>query len=351
MLMAGNDTFAAKETSVVPNGLRELMEGGILGSVVGDALGVPGEFLSREKLRAHPITNMRGGGVHGQLPGTWSDDTSMVLATADSLIHHGIDYEDQMRRFAEWLWEAKYTARDEVLDVGGATRSAIFRYGKGTPAQACGERSEFSCGNGSLMRILPTALYLVGLNDDVQLDDRTADSIHGTSMCTHAHLRCQMACGIYCAVVFRLCSKGALHSAVKEGIDAALAYYKGNQRFEAVYEDFESLRTVETWPEEQVESTGYVLHTLQAALWCLLTTEDYASCVLKAVNLGSDTDTTAAVAGGLAGLWYGEKMIPKAWRAATAKYDEIKAMCHALYESVTAEYIHSRVEQYPSAEK
>ena len=102
------------------------IEGAILGSVVGDALGVPGEFMSREELREKPITDMIGGGAHEQLPGTWSDDTSMTLCTIDSIIEKGIDYDDQMYRFADWLWSASNTARDEVFDVGGATKHAIF---------------------------------------------------------------------------------------------------------------------------------------------------------------------------------------------------------------------------------
>ena len=137
------------------------VEGAILGSVVGDALGVPGEFMTREELEKNPIIDMIGGGAHEQLPGTWSDDTSMTLCTIDSIIEKGIDYDDQMYRFADWLWSASNTARDEVFDVGGATKHSIFRYMKKTPALECGELAENTCGNGSLMRIMPTALYLV----------------------------------------------------------------------------------------------------------------------------------------------------------------------------------------------
>ena len=111
---------------------KEYVEGAILGSVVGDALGVPGEFMTREELRENPITKMIGGGAHGQLPGTWSDDTSMTLCTIDSIIEKGLDYDDQMYRFADWLWNATNTARDEVFDVGGTTKHAIFRFMKKT---------------------------------------------------------------------------------------------------------------------------------------------------------------------------------------------------------------------------
>ncbi len=309
----------------------QMLEGAILGSVVGDALGVPGEFMTREELREAPITDMIGGGVHGQLPGTWSDDTSMTLCTIDSIIDCGIDYADQMERFADWLWNASNTARDEVFDVGGATKHAIFRYMKRTPALECGELAENTCGNGSLMRIMPTALYLVGQYGNWELDDRAAEIIHNTSKCTHAHVRCQMACGIFCSVVFQMTCGGNLRNAVMGGIASALAYYRSKPEFALVYSEFESLLQIDQWDESKIESTGFVLHTLQAALWCLLTTEGYAVCVLKAVNLGDDTDTTAAVAGALAGLWYGERQIPKDWGDATAKYDEIKLRIKPFY--------------------
>jgi len=309
------------------------VEGAILGSVVGDALGVPAEFMSRESLKRDPVNSMVGGGAHGQLPGTWSDDTSMTLCTIDSIIENGIDYDDQMQRFADWLWNAENTARDEVFDVGGATKQAIFRYVKRTPAIECGETAENTCGNGSLMRIMPTALFIVGQYGNAELDNRAAEIIHNTSKCTHAHLRCQMACGIFCSVVFQLCSGGDMKSSVRFAILTALSYYGGRPEFAEVYSEFESLKNIEAWNEDDVQSTGYVLHTLQAALWCLITTDGYAECVLKAVNLGGDTDTTAAVVGSLAGLWYGEREIPRDWAEVTAKYEEIKqrakAFCYA----------------------
>ena len=316
------------------------VEGAILGSVVADALGVPGEFMSRDELAKKPITDMVGGGAHNQLPGTWSDDTSMVLCTMDSIIERGIDFEDLMQRFSDWLWNAANTAREEVFDVGGTTRRAICRFREKIPALDCGEISGYACGNGSLMRIIPTALYLVGQYGSRVLDDRAADILHNTSRCTHAHPRCQMACGIFCSVVFHLYGGENLRTATLAGIRSALAYYQQRPDFAAVYDDFADLDTIETWDEDQVMSTGYVIHTLQAALWCLLTTSGYAECVRKAVNLGEDTDTTAAVSGALAGLWYGAKQIPESWAEKTAKYQEIQAktkrFCDACLENTGA---------------
>jgi ADP-ribosylglycohydrolase len=303
---------------------QERAESAILGLAVGDAMGVPAECMSREELARDPVTEPRGGGVHGQMAGTWSDDTSMTLCVMDSLMENGMDCGDQMRRFASWLWNAENTARDEIFDVGGATKQAIFRFVKGCPPLQCGETAENTCGNGSLMRMLPTALYLAGHEKISGLDGRAAEWIHDASKCTHAHPKCQMACGIYCSVVFHLLDGESPNRAVSNGVSSALAFYETQPEFARVQKEFASLREIGTWTERQVESTGYVLHTLQAALWCLLTTADYASCVLKAVNLGEDADTTAAVAGGLAGLVYGADAIPESWKAAAAKYEELR---------------------------
>ena len=307
------------------------VKGAILGSVVGDALGVPGEFLSREELRRNPITDMIGGGVHEQLPGTWSDDTSMVLCTMDSIIEHGIDYDDQMKRFEDWLWTASNTARDEVFDVGGTVKQAIFRFAKHTPALECGDQSEFACGNGSLMCIIPTALYLLGQYGNTALDDRVIEVIHNTSKCTHAHVRCQMACGIFYSIVFQMTCGGCLTNAVKSGIVSALAYYRQKPEFSEVIHEFESLSHIDQRTEEEIRSSGYVIHTLQASLWCLLTTSSYPECVLKAVNLGDDTDTVAAISGALAGFWYGEAQIPGDWKEKTVKYWEIQKRVEEFY--------------------
>lgn len=300
------------------------IESAILGFVVGDALGVPAEFMSRSRLAADPISDMRGGGVHGQKAGTWSDDTSMTLCMMESLTEKGIDYGDQMDRFSDWLWKAKYTAHDEVFDVGGTTKSAIFSYAKGASPLECGETADNACGNGSLMRILPLTLYLAVRNHSCRFDEKIANAVHSASMCTHAHRRCQMACGIYSSVVLEEFLCGRKEDTVKLGVFSALRYYKDLPEFSDVYNDFTSLETIDDWSEEDISGSGYVLHTLQAALWCFQTTSGYAECVLKAVNLGDDTDTTAAVAGGLAGLWYGSNTIPVSWINVLAKQDEIK---------------------------
>lgn len=312
--------------TISPEHFSTLAQSGIFGFIVGDALGVPVEFTDRETREADPVRSMRSGGAHGQTAGTWSDDTSMTLGTMHSLTYNGIDYEDTMNSFAKWLWDAAFTAHDEVFDVGGATRGAIMRYMRGAKALDCGDASEWACGNGSLMRMLPVALYLAGQQAQPTLNDETAAVIHNYSACTHAHKRCLMACGIYCNVVFHLLRGETPAAAVAGGVAEALNYYAEKAEFSGVYKDFADLSGVAEWKPSRLRGSGYVLHTLQASLWCLLTTDSYTECVLKAVNLGEDTDTTGAVAGSLAGLCYGIQSIPVEWVDILPKKEEIQAL-------------------------
>lgn len=315
--------------------LKKAARSAILGIAVADAVGVPVEFCSRESLQQEPVTGMRGYGTHDQKPGTWSDDTSMTLALMDSLAEKGFDIEDQMRRYVDWLWDAKYTAWDEVFDVGGTVKSAIFRYCKGTPVAECGEDGELYCGNGSLMRTLPLALYLHGIGCG-WLNDVTSALIHASSAVTHANPRCLIACDIYCAIAFELCIGGSLQESIQNGVRKSFSFYNTRPEYEGELNQFTSLLTIGTWPEDMIKSGGYVLDTLQAALWCLLNSDSYANCILKAVNLGGDTDTTAAVAGGLAGLYYGEDSIPSSWMDALAKREYIIRMSETFVEKCLA---------------
>jgi len=302
------------------------IEGAVLGFATADALGVPVEFTSREVRQIDPVCEMRSGGAHGQPAGTWSDDTSMTLCMIHSIIEKGIDFEDQMSRFADWMQNGNYTARGNVFDIGGATHRAISKYLRGKPALECGDDSDNACGNGSLMRIMPLAFYLEGKYGNLHLDDCTAEIIHKASDCTHANRRCEMACGIYCSIIFQMCSGGYLPNAVMGGLIPALFFYRDHPDYKDLYGEFETLQTIASWTEENIKSGGYVIDTLRAAIWCVLTTKSYAECVIKAVNLGRDTDTTAAVAGALAGMWYGAESIPVDWTEVLAKHDEIRAL-------------------------
>lgn len=305
----------------------DFVKGAVFGLAVGDALGVPVEFVPRDTLKQCPVTDMISGGAHNQPAGTWSDDTSMTLCVLQSLAVKGIDYEDQMKRFEDWLWNASNTADNLVFDVGNTTKFAIFKHAQGTDPLDCGDDSEFSYGNGSIMRIVPVALFLIKHYKDCALNDTTAHIIHNASKLTHAHKRCLMACGIYCSIVFELYNSGANVNSVKKGIEKALEYYKCNRNFSSLYDDFVMLENIEKMSEDDIGSSGYVIDTLFASVLCLLKTDSYEKAVLKAVNLGDDSDTTAAVTGALAGLIYKTEGIPQKWLNTLKNKELINSIC------------------------
>lgn len=259
--------------------MNQSLKAAVYGLAVADALGVPYEFLTRGSFKAIEMT---GYGSHQQPAGTWSDDTSLVLATCDSIREKGkIDPVDMQQRFKHWLFEGAYTPDGLTFDVGNATREALTR--------GHGLSDEYSNGNGSLMRILPLAFTEVSPSD-----------IEAVSSITHAHATSVEACQLYVDIARRLL-KGQQLSEILSGLETSTTYAR--------------LQTLAELTEEDICSTGYVVDTLEAALWCLLTSTSYPETVLKAVNLGDDTDTVAAVAGGLAGIIYGLEGIPDNWLA------------------------------------
>lgn len=310
---------------------------GIMGLCVADALGVPVEFANRETLRKSPVIDMRAYGTYNQPAGTWSDDTSMTLCLTDSL-SKGIDYNDIMTNFIKWINAGEYTPYGEVFDVGNATRKALMRMKGGTAPLDCGGLGDYDNGNGSLMRILPIVFYLKSIyGTEFTENDEAMTIIHNVSVLTHAHKRSLIACGIYTSVANMLMGGMDLSVAVEMGIDKALAYYKKHDEFadELHYYKRLSNKTFAKTPVKNIKSSGYVVDTLEAAIWCLLKTKNYKNCVLMAVNLGEDTDTVAAVAGGLAGLHYGYESIPKEWLFALARRDYIESMCNQLYMALS----------------
>lgn len=282
---------------------RNVLYDAMMGLAVGDALGVPYEFMPRDHFR---VDGMTGYGTHGQPKGTWSDDTSLALATLESLRRLGkIDLADMMRNFSSWLYDASFTAHGDVFDVGGTTYRAIAKYHRTKNVRTCGEGSASSNGNGSLMRILPLAFV-----------PHTAMDVYGVSALTHAHDTSVLCCRHYLDVAARLLRGEDKTSAVRSLDDCDGVFIR--------------LPMIDSYPREKIKSTGYVLDTLEAALWCLLKTESYRDCVVTAVELGDDTDTVAAVAGGLAGIYYGvggERGIPEEWIGALARKDWIAELC------------------------
>lgn len=292
----------------------------LLGLALGDALGVPAEFSSRHNLDASPITGMSGYGTHNKPPGTWSDDTSLTLALADSLAQGHLDYRDIMRRSANWLLKGAYTADGETFDVGSTTREAIHRFVSGAGPLSCGRTSERDNGNGSLMRILPLVFYVQAHYDKV-LSRESVDIIHNVSALTHAHPRSKVACVMYLAIADGMLRGKDIYKAVRSALKGVKRYYGNNNPYADELSHFNCMTIAHEntdtngsdWeftklPRHAIESSGYVVDTLDATIWCMLNHEGYKDTVLAAVNLGRDSDTTGAVCGGLAGLYYCEEL-------------------------------------------
>lgn len=276
------------------NEIKNKMLGGIMGHIVGDALGVPVEFSPRAALKDSPVVSMRAYGTYNQPAGTWSDDTSMVLATMDSILENRAIVPDRiMHNFAAWVRRGAYTPYGVAFDVGNTTRAAIALYEcTGTKTGLVGENAN---GNGSLMRVLPIALYKGG---DLE--------VNIISSLTHAHERSMTACRIFARIIRSILFSMDLQEAIKTAIYA-------EQVDNVELEHFSRLIDIASVPEGEIKSSGYVVDTLEAALWCALNTDNYKDCVLKAVNLGGDTDTIGAIAGSIAGVMYGVDAIPAEW--------------------------------------
>lgn len=295
----------------------------VLGHAVADALGVPVEFCSREELKENPVTDMQGFGTYPYPEGSWSDDTSMSLATLESLTLGMVNYDDIMINFGKWYYKDEFTPTGEMFDVGNTCSYAIDNYfAHKKPINLCGLKKENSNGNGSLMRIHPIALYL-HTRDDLSVAEKI-EIVHCISALTHAHERSKIGCGIYSFVLWELLSNPSRDN-IYIALSKAKEFYNGCVEIEKYGRIFE--KTFIITRQNDILSGGYIINTLEAALWCLLTTENYESCVLKAVNLGDDTDTVGAVAGGLAGALYGYDTIPQKWLNVLKRKDYIEDMC------------------------
>ncbi len=309
---------------------------GIMGVVIGDALGMPVQFLSRKEVLESPITGMRGYGTYNMPPGTWSDDSSMTLATLHSIRKKkGIDYDDIMCRFLAWTMKGKYTPAGEAFDQGCTCVEAMTNYLTGKDYMNCGKTGEWANGNGALMRIIPVCLYcyVEHKKGNVTLEEAIG-YIHQVSALTHNHLRSKMACGIYFFLVRAILDEsGSLTLKLQKGIKDAEIYYKSDIKNLKEYAHFVRLGNLLTFAqcsENEIYSSGYVVDSLEAAIWSLITTESFEDGLLKAVNLGGDTDTVGAIAGGLASLHYGYNNIPVEWLDAIIGKDDIVSLCEEM---------------------
>lgn len=311
--------------------MNEKMKAGIIGFAVGDALGVPVEFLDRELLQEHPLKEMIGYGSHRVPEGTWSDDTSLMIATMDSIKEKGeIDFEDVMCKFTEWVNYAKYTATDELFDIGISTNKAILNFKRGEKAIDCGTRGIYENGNGSLMRILPFVYYLKFANFS---DEEKTTLINQASSLTHGHEISQLGCKIYADYVNLLLDGVDKIEALTllKKIDYNKCYSKDIVKaYQRILKD-----DINSLDIDQIKSSGYVVDSLEASLWCTIKNDTYEEAVLAAINLGEDTDTIGAITGSLNGIIYGENNIPEKWLNKLRKKDYLEELSNQFISTIS----------------
>lgn len=307
--------------------MENLIKSAIFGVCIGDALGVPVEFRSRGELKRSPVITMRAFGTHHQPKGTWSDDSSLTLCLAEEL-SKGYNLEKIGKSFVKWKNYGHWTPHGRVFDIGIATSQAIQRISKGTSPTLCGGTSESDNGNGSLMRILPLLFYI----KDFSIEKRF-DVVKEVSSITHGHIRSVISCFIYLEFLIEILNKSEKPEAYQKMQTKVKDFLNNNpicSQNEMDLFDRILKNDISIYPEDEIKSSGYVLHSLEASLWCFLNSENYSEAVLKAVNLGEDTDTTAAITGGIAGIFYGFENIPVEWVADLVRKDDIEKLCEKL---------------------
>jgi len=308
----------ASSNTVNFDGCDDRLYGGILGHCIGDAIGVPVEFSSRQERENDPVKEMRAYGTYSQPFGTWSDDTSLSLCLIDAIAKDG-DYKTIADNFISYMDLGMFTPDGEMFDIGNTTQMAIERMKHGISPELCGMNSEDSNGNGSLMRILPLAFL-----KERYTNEEMTRIVKNVSSMTHAHIRSIIACEFYVEMAYCLykgqTKEEAYDSAINRVIDAYSGQYSEEIRN---YERVLSKKILEC-DSNEIKSSGYVVDSLEASLWAFFRGKSYEEVVFKAVNLGEDTDTIGAIAGGLAGLYYGLNGIPTRWIQSIRKLDFIK---------------------------
>jgi len=301
----------------IENQFDEMVYSGILGFCIGDALGVPVEFTSREERKTDPIEEMRGYGTYHQHFGTWSDDTSLLLCLMDC-INESYNLKRLSEKFIKFYLEAYLTPNGEVFDIGVSTRESIEKMIKGIEPEDCGGCTEMDNGNGSLMRVLPLAYYVKSFSSE-----KRKETIEQVSSLTHSHKRSKLACIFYVEFLIGLINKKSKIDAYSTAVDFVKNYCFID--YEKEFINFEKILNgkIIGVEEKEIKSTGYVIDTLEASIWSFFKGNDYKEVVLTSINLGGDTDTIAAIAGGLAGVYYGLESIPIPWKECLARNKEI----------------------------
>ena len=301
--------------------------GCLLGLAVGDAIGTSVEFMPSGSFT--PLTDMLGGGPFNLAPGEWTDDTSMALCLADSLIEKGgFDPVDQLERYVRWYRSGYLSSNGRCFDIGITTAASLHRFER-TQEPYPGSTAPNTAGNGSLMRLAPVPMFYAR-QPQIAIE-KSADS----SRTTHANQKSVDACRYYCAVLL-----GALYGQPKETLLSPIAQWQFlEQNSKAMLSHLApgiaevANGSFKRKQPPDIQGTGYVVHGMEAALWAFYHSTSFREGVLMAANLGDDADTTAAIYGQLAGAYYGERGIPEEWRSRLAMVDRIIGYADKLWES------------------
>jgi len=288
--------------------------GCLLGLAVGDAVGATVEFKERGSFSK--MSDMVGGGPHGLKPGQWTDDTSMALCLATSLVEQeGFDANDQMDRYCQWRGEGYLSSTGKCFDIGNTTSYALDYY-QATSEAIAGPTEPDTAGNGSIMRLAPVPMFFYP--EQASVERFSAES----SRTTHGAPVCVDACRLLGVMILRALSAVSKDKVLSAGTDLQF----DTDEISAI-----ATGTYRSKGETDIRGSGYVVESLEAALWCFTGTESFEAAVLKSANLGEDADTTAAICGQVAGAYYGESGIPQRWRELVAMREDIRALANRLH--------------------
>lgn len=302
----------------------------LYGGIIGDMLGVPVEFEERDTFKIKGVT---GYGTYNQPEGTWSDDTSLTLCLVENIIEKG-NIKTLMEKFIQYEENGYKTPFGKIFDIGLATSNSIWKFKNGVDPNECGGITENDNGNGAIMRISPVTFLLVNEHNF----KKRIELIKEYTEITHAHPRAIVGSIIYIELLLGLYNGSSIERTIKRilklfenNFDESHIFRQELKYYSRIFnKDFRNVR------RNEIKSTGYIVDTLEASIWCLLTTRNFKEAVLKAVNLGDDTDTVGTITGSLAGMYYGAGAIPEKWLAKVVKKNEIDDLMYKFSSVIKA---------------
>lgn len=313
------------------NSSRNLVRDALIGFAVGDALGLPVEYKSRSLLKDNPVVDMTANGTHNQPAGTWSDDSSLSFITTESLCE-GYNLEDFCDRLRDHYLRYHWTPYGRLVHLENSTKNAIERLSRGVSYENSGD-PEYATGNGALMRILPLAFHT--LNEEPKIRFKKIKEI---STITHSNDKSVLACFIYIELCIQLIKGEKKLIAYKKMQDNVRAFLNSMDFDSGVESAFDRIlkNSITSYFEDEIKASCYVVHSLEAVLWSFMKSENYKDSVLRAVNLGEDTDTNAALTGALSALLYGLDKVPKKWIDMLPRKDDIDQLAEKYNLSINS---------------